>query len=52
MRTKKGEGDLLVTLTIVLPETLNENAEKALRDFAEATSEFDPRADFAENATR
>lgn len=52
VRTKKGEGDLLVTLTIVLPETLNENAEKALRDFAEATSEFDPRADFAENATR
>lgn len=52
VRTKKGEGDLLVTLTIVLPETLNENAEKALRDFAEATSDFAPRADLAKNATR
>lgn len=52
VRAKKGTGDLLVTLTIALPDTLSETAERALRDFAEATSEFDPRADFAENATR
>ncbi|MCG7443172.1 DnaJ C-terminal domain-containing protein [Dermabacter vaginalis] len=52
VRTKKGEGDLLVTLTIVLPDTLNENAEKALRDFAEATTDFDPRADLVERAAR
>ncbi len=52
VRAKKGTGDLLVTLTIVLPDTLSETAERALRDFAEATSDFDPRADFAEDATR
>ncbi len=52
VRTKKGEGDLLVTLTIVLPDTLDENAEKALRDFAEATSDFNPRADLAELAAK
>ncbi|ANP27356.1 hypothetical protein DAD186_08060 [Dermabacter vaginalis] len=52
VRMKKGEGDLLVTLTIVLPDTLNENAEKALRDFAEATTDFDPRANLVERAAR
>ena len=52
VRTKKGEGDLLVTLTIVLPDTLNETAERALRDFAEATTDFDPRADLVERAAR
>ncbi|SHW54778.1 chaperone protein DnaJ [Mycobacteroides abscessus subsp. abscessus] len=41
-----------MTLTIVLPDTLNENAEKALRDFAEATTDFDPRADLVERAAR
>ncbi|RUP86013.1 DnaJ C-terminal domain-containing protein [Dermabacter sp. HSID17554] len=52
VRAKKGTGDLLVTLTIALPDTLSETAERALRDFAEATSDFDPRADLAKNATR
>lgn len=52
VRTKKGEGDLLVTLTIVLPDALNENAEKALRNFAEATTDFDPRADLVQRAAR
>ncbi len=52
VRTKKGEGDLLVTLAIVLPDTLSEDARNALRDFADATTDFDPRADLAERAAR
>ncbi len=44
-----GAGDLLVTLTITVPETLGEEAAAALRAYAEAerAAGFDPRAGWA-----
>ena len=40
---KSGAGDLLVTLVAVAPSEINENALAALNDFAEQTSDFNPR---------
>ena len=38
-------GDLLVTVNVAVPQRLDDAAQKALHDFAEATKGFDPRAD-------
>ena len=38
-------GNLLVTVSVAVPQRLDDAAQKALHDFAEATKGFDPRAD-------
>jgi molecular chaperone DnaJ len=38
-------GNLLVTVSVAVPQRLDDAAQKALNDFAEATKGFDPRAD-------
>lgn len=38
-------GNLLVTVTVAVPQRLDDAATKALQDYAEATKAFDPRAD-------
>ncbi|GER22382.1 molecular chaperone DnaJ [Zafaria cholistanensis] len=50
VRTAKGTGDLLVTVDVVVPQNLNAKAEKAIRDFAAATGDADPRAGLAAKA--
>jgi molecular chaperone DnaJ len=43
---RKGKaGDLLVTVDVAVPAKLDDAASAALQSFAEATKEFDPRAD-------
>jgi len=39
------EGDLLVTVELALPPSLDEEASAALRTYAESTKSFDPRSD-------
>ncbi|NKX55249.1 DnaJ C-terminal domain-containing protein [Arthrobacter mobilis] len=50
VRTSKGAGDLLVTIDIVVPQNLNKQAEEAVRAFAEATADANPRRDLAAKA--
>jgi molecular chaperone DnaJ len=53
VKTSKGEGDLLVTIDVVVPQNLSKEAEDAVRAFAEATAkngQSDPRAHLAEKA--
>ena len=38
-------GNLLVTVSVAVPQRLDDAAQKALHDYAEATKGFDPRAD-------
>ena len=38
-------GNLLATVSVAVPQRLDDAAQKALHDFAEATKGFDPRAD-------
>ena len=38
-------GNLLVTVSVAVPQRLDDAAQKALDDYAEATKGFDPRAD-------
>ncbi|MDN5931871.1 MAG: molecular chaperone DnaJ, partial [Pseudonocardia sp.] len=42
---KATKGDLLVTVEVAVPKSLDEPATEALRSYAEATKAFDPRAD-------
>ena len=42
---KATKGDLLVTVEVAVPKSLDEPAAEALRSYAEATKGFDPRAD-------
>ena len=42
---RSGPGNLLVTVNVAVPQRLDDAAEKALHDFAEATKGFDPRTD-------
>ena len=43
---RKGKtGDLLVTVEVAVPNKLDDAASAALQSFADATKEFDPRAD-------
>lgn len=43
--TTKGTGDLLVTVTVVVPQNLSKKARAAVEAFQEATSGEDPRRD-------
>ncbi|MDN6658284.1 MAG: DnaJ domain-containing protein [Acidipropionibacterium jensenii] len=42
--TKAGTGDLLVTVEVVMPTSLNDQAKQAMRDFAHAMGQTNPRA--------
>lgn len=46
----KGAGDLLVTIDVVVPQNLPKKAEQAVKDFAEATADNDPRRHLADKA--
>ncbi|MGG5170656.1 DnaJ C-terminal domain-containing protein [Pseudarthrobacter sp. J1738] len=48
--TSKGKGDLLVTIDVAVPQNLNEDATAAVKAFAEATSDADPREGLAAKA--
>lgn len=48
--TAKGSGDLLVTIDVAVPRKLTKEAEEAVRAFAAATSDGDPRAELAAKA--
>lgn len=50
VKTKKGDGDLLVTIDVAVPQKLSKEAEDAVRAFAKATADGDPRAALAEKA--
>ncbi|AIY02589.1 putative chaperone protein [Arthrobacter sp. PAMC 25486] len=50
VKTKKGDGDLLVTIDVAVPQKLSKEAEDAVRAFAEATADGDPRAALAAKA--
>ncbi|MET4002308.1 MULTISPECIES: DnaJ C-terminal domain-containing protein [Arthrobacter] len=50
VKTKKGDGDLLVTIDVAVPQKLSKEAEEAVRAFAQATADGDPRAALAEKA--
>lgn len=50
VKTKKGDGDLLVTIDVAVPQKLNKEAEEAVRAFAAATADGDPRAALADKA--
>ncbi|MFR9730482.1 molecular chaperone DnaJ [Saccharopolyspora sp. MS10] len=47
-RKSGGAGDLLVTLQVVVPSALDDAATEALRSYAEATAEHEPRAEWDE----
>ena len=40
-------GDMYARLKVVVPKKLSEDARKAVEEFADATSDADPRAEFA-----
>lgn len=50
VKTAKGDGDLLVTIDVAVPQKLSKEAEEAVRAFAEATADGDPRASLAAKA--
>lgn len=50
VKTTKGTGDLLVTIDVAVPQNLNKEAEEAVKAFAAATSDADPRHDLAAKA--
>jgi len=43
VKTSKATGDLLVTIDVVVPQKLTKEAEEAVRSFAAATADADPR---------
>lgn len=43
VKSTKGDGDLLVTIDVAVPQKLSKEAEEAVRAFAEATADGDPR---------
>jgi DnaJ-class molecular chaperone len=45
VQRKSKTGDLLVTVEVAVPSRLDDKATEALQSYAEATKEFDPRAD-------
>ena len=45
-------GNMIVTVDIELPESLNAEAKKAAEAFAQATEDFDPRAGLSEKAAK
>lgn len=50
VKTKKGTGDLLVTVEIVAPQNLSKDAEAAIESFRDATKSEDPRAGLLDKA--
>ncbi len=48
--TGSSTGNMIVTVQIQLPADLDDAAKEALRTFAEATGDFDPRASLTEEA--
>lgn len=44
VKTSKSQGDLLVTIDVSVPQKLSKEAEEAVRAFAAATTDSDPRA--------
>jgi len=50
VHTNKGQGDLLITIDVQVPQRVDGAAKKALEDFAKATGEFNPRQDLAQKA--
>ncbi|WP_423182513.1 DnaJ C-terminal domain-containing protein [Arthrobacter sp. NyZ413] len=50
VKTAKVTGDLLVTIDVAVPQNLNKEAEEAVKAFAAATSDADPRHDLAAKA--
>lgn len=50
VKTSKGDGDLLVTIDVAVPQKLSKEAEEAVRAFAAATADGDPRASLAAKA--
>ncbi|ALV46938.1 molecular chaperone DnaJ [Arthrobacter alpinus] len=50
VKTKKGDGDLLVTIDVAVPQKLSQEAEEAVRAFAAATADGNPRAALADKA--
>ena len=50
VKTAKGQGDLLVTIVVAVPQRVDGKAKEALEQFAEATNDFNPRADLSQRA--
>jgi len=44
------QGDLILTIDVQVPQRVDGKAKKALEDFAEATKDFDPRADLKQRS--
>lgn len=49
--SKTARGDLLVTVQIIVPQRLDKKAREAVKAFAAATSDDDPRSDLFEKAS-
>ncbi|MGA7206499.1 MAG: DnaJ C-terminal domain-containing protein [Specibacter sp.] len=50
VKTTKGDGDLLVTIDVAVPQKLSKEAEEAVKAFAAATADGDPRGALKEKA--
>ncbi len=50
VKTSKVTGDLLVTIDVVVPQNLSKDADAAVKAFAEATRDANPRGNLAEKA--
>jgi len=50
VKTSKATGDLLVTIDVAVPQNLNKEAEEAVKAFAAATTDANPRRDLAAKA--
>lgn len=50
IKTKKGQGDLLAVVQVAVPAHLSADAEKALREFAEAQPSENPREEILSRA--
>ncbi|MEO6529997.1 MAG: DnaJ C-terminal domain-containing protein [Specibacter sp.] len=50
VKSAKGDGDLLVTIDVAVPQKLSKEAEEAVRAFAAATADGDPRAALKDKA--
>ena len=50
VKTSKGTGDFMVTIDVQVPQRVDGKAKVALEQFAEATKEFNPRADLTQRS--
>jgi len=50
VKTTKQQGDLMITVDVQVPQRVDGKAKEALEAFADATKDFDPRADLAQRA--